>query len=271
MASGVAVLPVVFHCPKAGSKESEWEDCAGYDCGDPAAERAARLVVVDGATEAYDSIRWVRQLVASFLGKDRDGGAPAVTAEGLDQWFGSMQQRWLDDAPRAFANIFEERKFHEAGSFATFLGCEINGLDGTRPSWSAAALGDTVLFQVRNGQVVRQLPRLGPEDFGLNPDGLFTQPSERGRMRAALVFDAAPLNVGDVLFLATDAFAEWLTRQHRDSHGDCWRTLTAIEHPTDFARLVDRERHARRMKNDDVTLLRVEIAPADAAVLVVCR
>jgi len=271
MGNGMAALPVVFHRPKAGSKETEWEDCAGHDGGDPAAARPARFVVVDGATEAYDSLRWVRQLVASFLGKDRDGGTPALTTQGLDEWFGRMQQRWLDEAPRTFANVFEERKFHEDGSFATFLGCEIHGLGGPRPSWSAAALGDAVLFHVRGGRVVGLLPQLGPEDFGLNPEGLFTQPSQRGRMRAALVFDAAPLTVGDWLFLATDAFAQWLTRCERDAGSGCWRMLAEIEHPADFARLVDRERRARRMKNDDVTLLRVEIAPADADVLVVCR
>src|SRR4051794_20672529 len=115
-----AVQLVVFSVPKLGSADSEWEDCAGYDPGDPHSGRPVRLVVVDGATEAYDSIHWVGQLVDSFLALD--GRAPTLDPAGLDLWFELMQRRWAE-TPREFASIFEEHKFHESGSFATFLGC----------------------------------------------------------------------------------------------------------------------------------------------------
>lgn len=269
MADATAAVPVIFHRPKAGSTDVEWEDCAGHG-GDPEPGRAARYVVVDGATEAFDSLRWVRQLVRSFLGDDGDV-PPALDPAGLDAWFGRMQQRWVDEAPREFANIFAERKFREQGSFATFLGCDVHGLGGPRPYWSAAALGDAVLFHVRRGQVVGQLPGLAAEDFGLNPDGVFTDPSTRERMRSALRTGRGELAVGDRLFLATDALAEWLARTDRGGAGAGWDTLAAIEHPREFRRFVAAERNARRMKNDDVTLLRVGITAADADVLVVCR
>jgi hypothetical protein len=267
----ISAQAVVFHRAKVGSTEAEWEDCAGYDAG--AADRPARYIVVDGATEAYDSLRWVRQLVTSFLGTDGDA-PPALTEAGLDNWFARMQQRWVDEAPRAFANIFEERKFQE-GSFATFLGCEIHGLGGgSEPVLSVAALGDAVLFHVRGRNVIEQLPRLAPEEFGINPEGVFTQPSERQRMRTALQLTTARLQVGDRLFLATDALAQWLAGASRANPRKCWDALAEIEHPADFRRFVARARNGRdglQMKNDDVTLLRVEITPSDADVLVVCR
>src|SRR5215468_4553031 len=142
---------VAFHEAKAGSAAEEWEDGAGLDPGDPVTGRNARCVVADGATEAYDSIRWVSQLVDSFLGIHPTGGAPELTESGMSEWFELMQDRWVQDAPATFANIFEERKFREEGSFATILGCEIRDLGGPRPCWSAVALGDTVLFHVRAG------------------------------------------------------------------------------------------------------------------------
>jgi hypothetical protein len=269
MAEVAAVEQVVFHRPKAGATEAEWEDCAGFDPGDPARGRPARYVIVDGATEAYDSIRWVRQLVTSFLGLDGDP-PPPIAATGVDEWVGQMQQRWLDEAPRAFANVYEERKFLVDGSFATFLGCEILGLDGA-PRFTAAALGDAVLFHVRGSRLVAQFPPLGPDDFGLTPDGVFTQPSQRDRMRAALRLSSGSLQVGDVLFFATDALAAWLVDVNRLDGEACWQALAAVEHPADFSRLVAQERNGHRMKNDDVTLLRVEIVPSEADVLVVCR
>jgi hypothetical protein len=262
---------VVYHEPKAGSTEAEWEDGAGHDPGDPATGRSARCNVVDGATEAYDSIRWVGQLVDSFLGVQPSGGAPALTTRAMDEWFGLMQERWVRTAPAAFANIFEERKFREDGSFATLLGCEIDGLGGPRPRWSAVALGDTVLFHVRGARVLTQFPALAAGDFGINPDGVFTQPSARDRMRDRLTHARGPLAVGDRLFLATDAFAEWMVRADRAGADRLWRTLAGLDHPLLFRRIVADRRRAGEMKNDDVTLMRVEVTATDADLLVVCQ
>jgi hypothetical protein len=258
---------VVFHEPKVGSVETEWEDGAGHDPGDPVTRRSARCIVVDGATEAYDSIRWVGQLVDSFLGIQPEGGSPALTDRAMDEWFGLMQDRWLQTAPTSFGSIFEERKFADDGSFATLLGCEIRDLDGARPRWEAVALGDTVLFHVRGTELLEQFPPLGAEDFGLNPDGVFTQPSARERMRSRLTRAEGRLAVGDRLFLATDALADWMVRTGGDL---LWRTLDRLDHPTLFRRLVADRRRTGEMKNDDVTLMRVEITDSEPALLVVC-
>ena len=263
----MAVQTVVFHEPKIGAPDSEWEDCAGHADADPERGLPARLVAVDGATEAYDSIRWVGQLVGSFLGSE--GPSVRLRVE-MVEWFALMQRRLVEERPARFANIFEERKFHESGSFATFLGCEIHGLGQPGPHWFAAALGDTVLFHVRAGGLLAQLPALSARDFGLNPDGVFTQPSERARMRKGLCFGDGSLQVGDVLFLATDAVAAWLVGEVAAGR-ECWTELAAVEHPREFRRWVARQRRDGGMKNDDVTLLRVQISPVAAEVLVVCR
>jgi hypothetical protein len=262
---------VVFHEAKVGSEHHEWEDGAGYDPGDPTTGRAARFIVVDGATEAYDSIRWVGQLVDSFLGIPRTDEAPALTDPAMDDWFGRMQDRWRENAPTTFGSIFEERKFHDDGSFATLLGCEVSGLDSARPRWSAVALGDTVLFQVRGDRVLAQFPALTPEDFGINPEGVFTQPAARGRMRAGLAHAGGELAVGDRLFLATDALADWIVRTGPDYGGQLWRTLDELHHPARFRRVVADRRLTGEMKNDDVTLMRVEITDLEPDFLVVSR
>lgn len=260
---------VVFWDPKLGSTEAEWEDCAGHDSGG-VGSGTARCIVVDGATEAYDSVRWVRQLVGSFLGL-RDP-APGLGAEQIDGWIARMQQQWVDEAPATFATIFEERKFHDDGSFATMLGCELDGLAGPTPGWSAVALGDTVLFHVRGGRLVAQFPPLRPGDFGLNPEGVFTKPETRDRMRANLLQARGRLEVGDLLFVATDAFAEWVVRTAAGPDGaTLWALLARLDDPAFFARMVADRRAAGEMKNDDVTLLRAEITPSDPDLLVVNR
>jgi hypothetical protein len=259
---------VVFHEAKVGSADHEWEDGAGYDSGDPDAGRDPRCIVVDGATEAYDSIRWVGQLVESFLGLDPAGGAPALTGESMDEWFGLMQDRWQATAPTTFGSIFEERKFYQDGSFATLLGCEIRGLDGSRPSWQAVALGDTVLFHVRGAEVLAQFPDMAAEDFGLNPDGVSTQPSTRDWMRGRLTSASGQLAVGDRLFLATDALANWMVRADGER---LWPALDRLRDPMTFRRDIADRRRTGEMKNDDVTLMRVEITDSEPDYLVVCE
>lgn len=242
---------VAFHAPKAGSAEAEWEDGAGLDPGGG----VARVVVADGATEAYDAVRWVGDLVDGFLRL-----APELTPDGMDAWFGAMQQRWAAGAPAAFANIFEERKFHSQGSFATLLGCE---LDLVRLRWAAVAVGDTVLFVERGGRLACQFP--AEVEFGINPAGVYTLPAARPRMLASVEYGGGRLATGDRLYLATDALADWLVRAAP------WPALAGLEHPAAFRSLVARLRRAGELRNDDVTLVRVEIGAEPAGELVLCR
>jgi hypothetical protein len=163
---------LVFRQVEAGNVDWEWEDCAGYDEGRPGTGRA-RCNVVDGATEAYDSLRWVRQLVESFIRIGAPTDLPILDSDAVNRWFVLMQQRWERGVPDVFANIFEERTFHENGSFATTLCREISGLGGSEPTWTAVSRGDTVLFHVRDGRLVTMFPSLSPQDFEISPDGVF--------------------------------------------------------------------------------------------------
>ena len=266
----IAVLSpqmVVFHRPKQGSTAAEWEDGAGFDPGDPGAGRNPRCIVVDGATEAYDSIRWVGQLVESFLGLEPQG-RPDLETTAMAAWFQHMQQQWLDRAPETFSTVFEEQKFQRQGSFATLLGCDLS-LDGDSPGWRAVALGDAVAFHVRDGRLVGEFPPMTRADFGIDPEGVFTQPGQLERMQAGLRFGTGPLLGGDVLLLCTDALAAWAV-QEGSTRSQPWATLCAVDHPRSFDALVEEQLAQRRLKNDDITLLRVVVAERPANVLVVC-
>ncbi|GAA4445338.1 hypothetical protein GCM10023148_52180 [Actinokineospora soli] len=252
--------PVCFRLPKTGHAPHEWEDAAG--CGEGA---AARFVVVDGATEAFDALRWVAQLVTSFL----DAG-PEITAADLAGWFESMQRRWTTDAPDRFGSVIEEYKFRTEGSFATFVGGEVVGLDGPRPRWAAAALGDAVLFHVRAGRLLTHFPALSVDDFGLVPDGVDTRPAALPGMLRGLAFGGGELAAGDELFVATDAMAHWLLRRAATDQTALWTVLSGLHHHAAFAELVVDQRAAGAMRDDDVTLLRIRIAAAPPTRLVVC-
>ena len=261
---------VIFSAVKDGNEPGDWQDgaCGGV-VGGPAGP--ARFIVVDGATAAYDSLRWVDQLVTSFLPEQ---GGPALEPAAMRAWFARMQDRWAADAP-AFESIVEERKFAEVGSFATLLGFDIYGLDGPEPFWRAVALGDTVLFHVRAGRLIAAFPPMGPDDFGTLPDGVHTAPASLDRMTERLLTGGGVLEAGDFLFAATDAMAQWILRAVERDEAKVWSALTALAHPDVFARLVGDQRReqdsAKRMKNDDVTLMRLRMLAGQPAFLLACR
>jgi hypothetical protein len=185
-----------------------------------------------------------------------------------------MQDGWAGEA-RDFDSIIEERKFAEVGSFATLLGFEIDGLDGPEPRWRGVALGDTVLFHVRAGRLVTVFPPMEPDDFGTLPDGVHTSPASLDRMTERLLTGGGTLQAGDFLFAATDAMAQWILRAAERDEAKLWLTLTTLAHPDVFARLVEDQRReqdsATRMKNDDVTLMRLRLLAGQPAFLLACR
>ena len=262
---------VTFSEPKAGNAPGEWQDGAA---GGPEGPGKARFIVVDGATAAYDSLRWVDQLVTSFIET-----GPTLEPAAMRAWFVQMQDRWAAETP-AFDSIIEERKFKEVGSFATMLAFEVCGLDGPEPFWRAVALGDTVLFHVRNDRLLSVFPPLGPEDFGSLPDGVHTLRSSLNRMTERLMQASGVLEPDDMLFAATDAMAQWMLRairgaEHKGAERKVWNALADLAHPAVFARFVEDQRDeadvAKRMKNDDVTLMRLRILAEQPSYLLACR
>ena len=266
------IQTVTFSEPKEGNAPGEWQDGA---CGGVAGDgRRARFVVLDGATTAYDPVRWVDQLVRSFAPQAGGSAGPRLEPAAMRAWFAEMQDRWAADVPH-FDSIIEERKFAEVGSFATLLGFDVDGLDGPEPRWRAVALGDTVLFHVRAGRLITVFPPMGPEDFGTLPDGVHTSPARLDRMTERLLTGAGTLRAGDLLFAATDAMAQWILRAAGREEAKVWATLSTLAHPDVFARLVQDQRReqdgAKRMKNDDVTLMRLRLLAGPPAYLLACR
>jgi hypothetical protein len=270
---------VTFSAAKDGNAPGEWQDGAsgGVIPDGTGAPHRARFVVLDGATTAYDPVRWVDQLVRSFA--PPPGGAagaegPRLEPAAMRAWFAEMQDRWARNV-RDFDSIIEERKFAEVGSFATLLGFEIYGLDGPEPYWRAVALGDTVLFHVRAGRLIAAFPPLGPEDFGTLPDGVHTSPASLDKMTERLLLGGGVLAAGDFLFAATDAMAQWILRTIARGEAKVWDTLATLAHPDVFAQLIADQRKeqdgSRRLKNDDVTLMRLRMLDSQPAYLLACR
>ena len=118
-------------------------------------------------------------------------------------------------------------------------------------------------------------PAMGPDDFGTLPDGVHTLRSKLGRMTERLQFAGGVLQVDDFLFAATDAMAQWILRTIEREEVKVWDVLTSLAHPDVFAHLIQGQRReldgAKRLKNDDVTLMRLRMLADQPSFLLACR
>lgn len=247
---------VIFSAPKKDYKSIWWEDGGGWSYGRGG---AFRFAVADGATEAYLSRHWVNQLIESFLapGSHDTPPGPEIERESLRAWLEQMQAEWPSKVPHTTDPI-DLRKMRE-GSLATFVGCQIDGLNSKTPRWKAFSAGDAVMFHVRGDQMQRHVPNVTAADFGTTPAGFSTLPDRLASVVKQFEFSGDTLQTGDVLYGASDAFAKWMLTWVDKDPETLWRALAALADPDDFDRLVAEQRQTKSMKDDDVTLLRVRM------------
>lgn len=215
------------------------------------------FAIADGATESSRAGEWAQLLVEKFVQE------PVQQVEHWSDWLLPLQKQWRLQTANSTSSWFAEVKSQE-GAFATLLGIEMR----TRShQWQAVAVGDSCLFQIRDGRLHRAFPIEQAEQFDNRPDliGSHTPPAEireRGKERRI----TGDWQHGDYFLLMTDALAEWFLRSCRGC--ELAETLAQIvlwKNDQEFNDWVEHLRDTRELRNDDVTLLYFQIRNALAA------
>lgn len=252
--------------PEAAGSESSGEGSVGRNY-------IARFAVADGASESMLSGPWARVLVKVFcrLGwhpvvQGQEGVLEASVGAALNRAYCSWQL-WRDQYLRARENRGKPVQWYEepglrAGAYATLLGLELvsAGDDEARcppGSWTAVAAGDSCLFQVRGCQLVTVFPVEKSSEFGTSPPLICSKPRPKQVPFAAA---AGWLAKGDRLYLMTDALAAWFLACAERGETP-WRILDALGNPREsmFEELVKDLRRSKKLRNDDITLIRIEV------------
>jgi hypothetical protein len=175
----------------------------------------------------------------------------------FSEWVDGVRRDWKEpELPEPVAWYVEEKR--SQGSFATLLGLEFRrSRKKTRWLWRAVAVGDSCLFQVRAGAIIRAFPLDDKKAFGNRPPLVPSSHIWKYPPLACHVGRAIP---GDLMLLATDAVAATLLTITGQSE---WSSmLLAIEksiRTADPAPLVDELRAFQSSTNDDMTLTAIEI------------
>lgn len=238
-----------FLLPKSGSEVAECEDAIGIN------RDALRFSVADGATEAFDSRNWAQRLAERWV----EDEPPSLSAETFRAWVGP-QGEWLQAnwQGRTLSWYAEEKA--RAGSFAAFVGVQFE-LTAGAARWQAVALGDSCLIQVRSGTIAGALPLSDYRSFTATPVLVPSHTSMQAAL-ARVVVHQGSVEPGDIFFLLSDAAACWYLKlsTERETVLKQFDFLLATAQNNELAQLFEAERHARRIVDDDIAILRIAVA-----------
>lgn len=251
-----------FWLPKAGSTEAEYDD-AYWPRRQVSGESCHRFAVADGATETLFSGIWARQLTRAYCKGILDDSP-------VREWLADLQQKWWGIVRRRPLPWYAEQKL-ESGTFAALVGVTLSSKsrNGEYGTWHARAIGDSCLFQIRGSSILAKFPLSRSEDF-TNCPTLLSSKSDENAGTEFLVSSTGSWEYGDHFFLMTDAIAAWFIRAVEDGQAP-WETVRDLDNDDDhhmmaakygmrsFRQWVSEARHDGVMRNDDVTLYRIEI------------
>ncbi len=255
-------LPLTFtfralYAPKEGSSDSQYEDAwaaseAGEASGLVTASPHLTVAVSDGASAAIFARDWARRLTAAFT-------AGGVAADATDDQIQEIAARegglWRVEVEKKATSWHAQEKL-ESGSAATLL---VLSLSSAERKLTAFAVGDVCLFVVRGGKFKYAFPVVKSSGFDDRPALLSTE--GRAAVPAVKRFQI-PIESEDRFLLMTDALAAWFLASF-ETKSRPWETLPSDSEA--FAAFVQKERDAAKMKNDDATLIEIQVSEGSPA------
>lgn len=244
-----------FSAPKAGNSPQENDDGC-YPVGSLEIDRRVfRCAVADGATESSYSGPLARMMVGQFR---RGRLAPRF----WDYTLSLIRQQWESQvSSKALAWYATEKADH--GAFAAFLGLTI--WDGVRVpnggKWRSIAVGDCCVAHIRRDSLLAQFPVDKSNDFDSRPYLISSKEEANRDLDQHLRIIKGEWQSDDCFLLMTDALACWFaTRVELGDHPwNVLRDFGAQESRETFSSFVASRRTSGEMKNDDVTLVRVDV------------
>jgi hypothetical protein len=205
-------LVSAFWTAKSGTSADEYEDAFAFS------PNSRHFAIADGATESSFADRWAQSLVQKY---SKEPPSPTGGKLPLPDWIKPLQQEWHETIQWDTLPWFAEEKAR-LGAFATFLGVSFappgtKGLmtrflkkhDADRLVWRACAVGDSCLFQIRQGALLKAFPLTRSDQFNSRPVLLCSNPNNNGPVWDAVEIAEGDCRRGDVFFALTDALAKW--------------------------------------------------------------
>jgi hypothetical protein len=242
----------VFQLAKDTENPQQYEDACRLD-----APRGT-AAIADGVSAGIFSGAWAEILTAAVVADPPDPHDP----QGMALWLAGLRQAWAAGIDPSRLAWFQKAKLKQ-GAFSTLLWLALEPATGNGQPvpgsyrLRAWAIGDSCLFHLRAGRLLRTFPLERCEQFQADP--LVIGSLDLGhddQLRLELLDQ--PCSTGDLLVLATDALAAWAMHQaeagHPPSWDDYWDAPAAA-----WQEEIIRLRAQEEMRYDDTTLVLLRV------------
>ena len=246
--------PKRFQTPKAGNRPEEYEDASRVSYSLVA--DSARIVLCDGASESAFAREWAEILSEAFVRRPLD--LSELDGPSLTGWLEPCEREWNRAVPWDRIPWHGEAKTR-AGALATLLALTVDlspNRSGGFP-WQAAGIGDCCFFVIRDGGLELAFPLDESTQFNNTPGLICSNPANNRGLWEQVHRLRGEIRAGDVVILASDALAAWLLQEY-ESGGKPWETLVSLN-TDEWEVWVQAQRAERSMRNDDTTLIIIEV------------
>ena len=221
------------------------------------------FAIADGATQSFYSSIWSKLLVDYFCEN------PQIDKNNWQEWLELIQQKWLEEV---------RAELEKAKSGNNFAWIEIyNGLERSKSATSTfiglqfienqakiSIVGDSCLFIFQGNQLIQTYLLKKSTNFNDRP-GYFGSRSKNNDDYEPefLDIELKYKQHSDKLYfvLATDALAEYIFK-YTEQQRDILTTLLTIQEFENFVKSA-RQDDTIKMKNDDVTLMILEVSDGE--------
>jgi hypothetical protein len=243
-----------FWVQKGGNQPREYEDAYWpiYSVRQDQERNLFRFAVADGATETSFSSIWARLLVRGF------GRGNLYNSQQLCEAT-KYKRMWKRAVGKKSLPWYAEQKIMD-GAFSSLVGITIADPlpEQSVGSWTALAIGDSCLVQVRGERAIVKFPFDNSVSFNSRPYLLCSLAKGDPCQPDAIQFLTNTWQQGDAIYLMTDALACWFMREDEE-HRRPWEKLEEFESLAQFSDWVSQCRDSKTLKNDDVTLTRIKM------------
>ena len=206
----------VFQLAKDTDKPEQCEDAFRVD------DEGGVAVIADGATSAIFSKQWAAILAQAALADAPDPD----DKEAFGRWLKGLRETWAQEIDTSALQWFQKPRLR-VGAFSTLLWVRLLENDAEEPGESSTcglhgrAIGDSCLFHVRDGQILRTFPIQSADQMKASPMLLGSVDLNRDHL---LVFGELDQRCrrGDLLVLCTDAVAVWALRTREAGTPPAW-------------------------------------------------
>jgi len=242
-----------YWLPKGGNPSEDYEDAYWPEGQVDREVGRFRCAVADGAAETSFSRLWAQMLVCAW-------GRGHLGRRHFHTKIPELQRQWLAEVTARPLPWYAEEKLR-SGAFAALVGLHIaDGRQANGNAWHALAVGDACLFQFREGELITSCPLTQADQFGIRPWLLSSNGGQDDEVVDYYHMPSGRWRTGDTFYLMTDALACWyLTAPADETDLDI---VTARDDPraaATFSAWICSLRDSGGLRNDDITLLRVDV------------